>query len=100
LDPPPAREFLRSHRRSNIHLYPEDWKKLPIPDVSTAQQKPIITLVDRILNAKRADLHADLSTLEAGLDSRVAALYGLKPKQARLLPQSARSSERPDEQVA
>lgn len=28
-----AREFLRSNRRSNIHLYPEDWKKLPIPDV-------------------------------------------------------------------
>ena len=29
-----ARDFLRANRRSNIHLYPDDWKQLPIPDVS------------------------------------------------------------------
>ena len=26
-----ARDFLRANRRSNIHLYPDDWKQLPIP---------------------------------------------------------------------
>ena len=26
-----AREFLRANRRSNIHLYPDDWKRLTIP---------------------------------------------------------------------
>ena len=29
-----AQDFLRAHRRGNIHLYPDDWKKLPVPDIS------------------------------------------------------------------
>lgn len=36
-----ARNFLHSNRRSNIHLYPDDWKKLPIPDVPMDKQVPI-----------------------------------------------------------
>ena len=35
-----AHDFLRANRRSNIHLYPDDWKKLPIPDVPLEQQEP------------------------------------------------------------
>ena len=72
-----ARDFLRANRRSNIHLYPDDWKKLPIPDVPPAQQQPIVALVERILTAKRARLSADVTALEAELDAKVATLYGL-----------------------
>ena len=43
-----AHNFLKANRRSNIHLYPDDWKKLPIPDVSPEEQAPIIELVDQI----------------------------------------------------
>ena len=50
-----ARDFLRANRRSNIHLYPDDWKNLPIPDVSPQQQQPIVALVEQILTAKRAN---------------------------------------------
>jgi len=46
-----ARDFLRANRRSNIHLYPDDWKKLPIPDVPPGQQQPIVALVDQVLTA-------------------------------------------------
>jgi hypothetical protein len=35
-----ARDFLRANRRSNTDLYPDDWKKLPIPDVPAEQQAP------------------------------------------------------------
>ena len=49
-----ARDFLRANRRSNIHLYPDDWKQLPIPDVSPEQQAPIIELVDQILAMSNA----------------------------------------------
>jgi hypothetical protein len=76
-----AREFLRANRRSNIHLYPDDWKKLPIPDVSAAQQKPIIALVDQILTLKRANPAADINALETQLDDAVAKLYGLTPEE-------------------
>ena len=75
-----ARDFLRAHRRSNIHLYPDDWKQLPIPDVSPEQQEPIIELVDQILAAKRTDPDADVSELENEIDQIVYLLYGLTPE--------------------
>jgi adenine-specific DNA-methyltransferase len=84
-----AREFLRAHRRSNIHLYPDDWKKLPIPDVPLEQQQPIIALVDEILTVKRANPSADLTTFETDLNARVAALYGLTPDEVCLVEASA-----------
>ena len=79
-----AREFLRANRRSNIHLYPDDWKKLPIPDVAPTLQEPIVTLVDQILTARRADPKADISSLESEIDRQVAALYGVASTKAVL----------------
>ena len=72
-----ARDFLMANRRSNIHIYPDDWKKLPIPNVSPERQAPVVALVDAILSAKRADFEADVSALEAALEREVAALYGI-----------------------
>ena len=72
-----ASDFLKANRRHNIRLYPDDWKKLPIPDVSPEQQAPIVALVDKILDAKRADLEADVSNLEKEIDKLVYDLYGL-----------------------
>ena len=72
-----ARDFLRANRRSNIHLYPNDWKKLPIPDVSLEQQAPIVELVDCILTAKTADPEADITEKEREIDRLVYVLYGL-----------------------
>ena len=72
-----ARNFLRANRRSNIHLYPDDWKKLPIPDVPPEQQIPIVEVVNAILRAKAADSNADIAVLEAEIDRLVDTLYGL-----------------------
>ena len=72
-----ARDFLRANRRSNIHLYPDDWKKLPIPDVALEQQTPVVEFVDHILDMKRANSSADTSTQEAAIDRLVYGLYGL-----------------------
>ncbi|MDO8369850.1 MAG: hypothetical protein Q7S71_03955 [Candidatus Nitrotoga sp.] len=68
-----------ANRRSNIHLYPDDWKNLPIPDVSPQQQQPIVALVEQILTAKRANPNADITALESELDHAVALLYGTMP---------------------
>jgi len=75
-----ARDFLRANRRSNIHLYPDDWKKLPIPDVTSEKQTPIIRLVDEILKAKQSDKSADVSAQEAEIDKLVRELYGMVDK--------------------
>ena len=49
-----AKNFLRANRRSNIHLYPDDWKQLPIPDVTPEKQATIVALVELILAAKKS----------------------------------------------
>ena len=58
------------------------WKKvcvetIPIPKIPTAEQRPLIRLVDRILAAKRADPDADTTDLETEIDHLVSKLYGL-----------------------
>ena len=76
-----ARNFLRANRRSNIHIYPDDWKKLPIPDVLPEQQAPIVALVDKILAAKRKGLERKVSRLEKKLDKKVSVLYGIEDEE-------------------
>ena len=72
-----ACDFLRANRRSNIHIYPDDWKQLPIPDVSSEQQAPIVEFVDKILAAKRKGFERKVSRLKKKLDRKVSQLYGL-----------------------
>ncbi len=80
-----ARDFLRANRRSNTDLYPDDWKKLPIPDVDSSAQEPIISLVDRILDVKKADLSADTSAIEKEIDRMVYELYGLTEEEIAII---------------
>jgi len=45
--------FLRANRRSNTDLYPDDWKKLPIPDVDAEEQAPVVQVVDLLIALTR-----------------------------------------------
>lgn len=76
-----ARDFLKANRRSNLNLYPDDWKKLPIPDVSSEQQAPIVALVDKILDAKPKGLERKVIRLEKKLDRKVSTLYGVEDEE-------------------
>jgi type II secretory pathway predicted ATPase ExeA len=80
-----ARNFLRSNRRSNTDLYPDDWKKLPIPAVPSEGQKPVERLVEQILSAKQRDAGADVTALERELDELVYALYALTPEEIKIV---------------
>ena len=71
-----ALEFLTANRSSNIHLYPDDWKKLPIPNVPKRQQQPVVRLVNKILTALRDNPNADVSHLECQIDEAVSQHYG------------------------
>lgn len=67
-----ARDFLKSNRRNNVQLYPEDWKKLPIPDVDTDKQQPVVQVVDLILALhryfhKHPTAHTALDTVQLQL---------------------------------
>ena len=71
-----ALEFLTAHRRSNIHLYPDDWKNLPIPDVPKRQQQAVVRLVDKILKSKAQDPKASVCELEQQIDATIRDHYG------------------------
>ena len=74
----PARKFLLANRRSNIHLYPDDWAKLPIPDCTEEAQDRVVRIVDAILDAKKeSDLRSDMHDKEKELDRVVRELYGV-----------------------
>ena len=77
--------FLRANRRSNIHLYPEDWKNIQIPNVPLENQGPIVMLVDEILVAKATNSSADTSTEESELNRLVYELYGLTDEEIAII---------------
>ena len=86
-----ARNFLRARRRSNIHLYPDDWKVLPIPAASAAEQAEISELVERILLAKRAGDEVAVKELEAAIDTHVFRLYTPTPEEIKIVKDAAKS---------
>ena len=82
----PARDFLRSNRRSNIHLYADDWKKLPIPDAMPERQEPIIKLVYQLLSLKQDNPDSpDIPRLETEMDQLVYGLYGLTEEEIKVV---------------
>jgi len=76
-----ARDYLRSRRRSNIHLYPDDWKPLPVPVVSQDVQEAIASKVDEILKALKKG--QDVSKLENEIDTMISALYKTEKEHSR-----------------
>ena len=68
-----ARNWLAKRRRSKLHVYPDDWKGLPIRKATSPQQQRIAALVQQCLDAKGAGCGA----WEKEIDERVASLYGL-----------------------
>jgi type I restriction-modification system DNA methylase subunit len=44
-----ARDWLKSKRRSKMHVYPDDWKQLPIVPISLEEQMEYVHLVNKIL---------------------------------------------------
>ena len=61
------------------------YNQLPIKETSSSDQKPLIDLVDHILDAKAADPDADVSALEAEIDCLVYQLYGLTEEEIAIV---------------
>ena len=58
---------------------------LPIKDIYLKQQLPFITLVDKILSAKKDNSKADTSAWEKEIDALVYGLYGLTEEEVRMV---------------
>ncbi|MDD5014249.1 MAG: TaqI-like C-terminal specificity domain-containing protein [Atribacterota bacterium] len=78
---------IRRHRLEN-YFYPDDFRKLPMPDISGQQQKPFVELVDEILNITKEEdymsnpvMQSKVRELEREIDILVYQLYELAPEE-------------------
>ena len=82
-----AYHYLNNHRRHRLenYFYPDDLRKLPIPQIALDGQQPFITLVDQILSLKESDPQADTSALEDEIDRMVYERYGLTEEEIQIM---------------
>jgi len=78
-----VRDWLKNKRRSKLHIYPDDWKQIPIAPLSFEAQQPFVDKVDAILGEYA--LHGyplppesaqKVKEIEGELDEMVGRLYG------------------------
>ncbi|MFH1004934.1 MAG: N-6 DNA methylase [Bacteroidota bacterium] len=67
--------FIRFNNKGNIDFYPDDWKKIPIKEISLRSQTVFINLIDKILTLK--ERNANITKLETEIDLMVYKLYQL-----------------------
>jgi len=82
---------IRRHRLEN-YFYPNDFRKLPITDISSKEQKPLIDLVDKILAITKDDDYlknnakqANVREYEKQIDQLVYELYGLTEEEITIV---------------
>ncbi len=80
-----ASRLLANLRGGDYHIYPEHIRNIPIPLTTKEQQEEIVTLVDKILAAKKADLSMDTTKLERQIDMLVYKLYGLTDEEIAVI---------------
>ncbi len=70
---------------TNYQIDKQPLLAIPLISRSVGEQTSVATLVDQILNVKRADLDADVSTLENEIDKLVYVLYDLTVDEIAIL---------------
>lgn len=78
-----ARDWLAGRRRSKLHIYPDDWKSLPIPIPPEDRLHEVLAIVDSILRIHAHPAHdrtenqkAEAESLERRIDELISELYG------------------------
>ena len=81
--------YYQTKFKAETELFPKiriiQVKELPIPFVEKTKQKPIITLVDKILSVKIKNPSTDTSDLERQIDTLVYGLYGLTEEEVKVV---------------
>jgi hypothetical protein len=71
--------------KDGIKWFGSYFDNIPIPEISTDEKRPFITLVDRILAAKKRNPDVDTSALEREIDQLVYKLYGLTEEEIAIV---------------
>ena len=68
-----------------LELMQTPLSEIPIKKISEEDQKPLIYLVDRILDKKRVNPQVDIGNLEEEIDQLVYHLYGLTEEEIKIV---------------
>ena len=68
-----AAQLLLIERAGDYHIYPEHIRNIPIPNATQSQQKEVVQLVDKIIEAKKVG--EDSLTIESELNVLINQLY-------------------------
>ena len=63
-------------------------ERLPIPALSSGDQRVLVEMVDRVLRVKEDDPSSDISKIDSAIDQRVYQLYGLTPREVSAVEDS------------
>jgi hypothetical protein len=74
---------IKYNNKGQIDFYPNDWKKIPIKQITPEEQKPFIKLVDEILEKKK--LGQETEDLENKIDEMVYRLYDLTDEEISIV---------------
>ena len=75
--PPLPKTSSKSIKQAYPQILLADIKELPIPNIKLSDQKMLVSLVDKILNAKKTDSKYDVSELEKHINELVFDLFQL-----------------------
>jgi len=82
--------YLYATKFLNVAIKAEYLKDIPIPKTSTAKEKGLASLAQKILAAKKRDPEADTTALEREIDGLVYQLYELTPEEIAIEEESSR----------
>ena len=84
--------YFRYKNNEFVPLFPKikigEFKELPVYKFFEKIPVEVVSKVEAILSAKKANPQADTSALEAEIDQMVYALYGLSPAEIQMIEQS------------
>lgn len=75
--------FRKTSTNNHVNIY--ELEQLPIPKASIEQQKPIVELINKIMEKKQFNSAADISSLEKEIDKKVYELYGLTDEEIKII---------------
>ena len=88
---------------SNLHVYPEAIRNLPLKIVSGGQQQPIIKLVDKMLSLnirlneiedkqtdEKARLEKEIQKTDNEIDQEVYKIYGITKEEQKIIEESSK----------
>ena len=73
--------FLKYLTKGKLDVYPDDWKKVPVPDIDIESQKPFITLSDYLLFLASKEFNIEFNFFNAITNSIVIELFFKKELQ-------------------